>query len=154
MTYSNKLFQAVYEQLEADSHEEFVQICEDICRGGASGGFNGFISYQQTRDFAHANQSIIEEELVEDARELSMSPSELIKTCNWIKDYLSEFTTQEFEPIFWRIFYAQPLGDGDEDYDYYYFDNETVVLNQIAWWALEHVAFRITCEAEYEAENN
>tara|TARA_B100001093_G_C26775399_1_gene992100 strand:- start:435 stop:896 length:462 start_codon:yes stop_codon:yes gene_type:complete len=148
--HSNKLFTAVYEQLGADSIEEFVQICGDIYRNGASAGFSGFIYYQETRDFAHKNQKIIEEALVECANEMGMSPSELIKTCNWIKDYLTEFTTQEFESIFWRIFYAQPFGDDDSDY----FNLETRVLNQISWWALEHVAFRITCEAEYQAENN
>tara|TARA_R100000654_G_scaffold5370_2_gene15230 strand:- start:434 stop:895 length:462 start_codon:yes stop_codon:yes gene_type:complete len=148
--YSNKLFEAVYEQIGADSPEEFVQICEDICLGGASAGFSGFNHYQETRDFAHANQKIIEESLIEAAEEMGISPSELIKTCNWIKDRVLDFSSRRFESIFWRILYSQPFGDDDEDY----FNLETMVLNQISWWALEHVAFRITCEAEYEASNN
>ena len=139
----NPLFEAVCTQLSCDDALEFLTTCRDICRGGASGGFSGFIYYHETRTFARENMDLIIDALTEEAQECGNSVSQHVASFKSLDiDLITGCHPENFEAQFWRVVYKK---DNPEDC-------ESIILNALSWWALEHVAFRVECMAEYEEE--
>jgi hypothetical protein len=138
----NPLFEAVCTQLQCDDALEFINTCRDINRnGGAQDGYSGFIYYSETIKFARENMDLILQELKEEARDCEASVSELVATFRCLDvDLITGCHPQDFEEQFWRVVHDKAHIE----------DAETSILNALAWWALEHVAFRVECLAEYE----
>lgn len=138
----NPLFEAVCTQLQCDDDLEFITTCRDINRnGGAQDGYSGFIYYSETRDFARSYMDYIIEELTEEAQECGMSVSHYVSRFSCLDiDLITGCHPQNFESQFWRVVQGKDKPE----------DCESIILNALAWWALEHVAFRVECMAEYE----
>lgn len=147
MIYDNSLFQAVYDQLESDDKTDFITTCRDVTRGGANGGFHGFCYFIDTRDFARKNMPLIVQALTQDAQEQDTTISEMVASFKCIDvDDITGCAPADFERIFWRVVYDQHNDNDDQDH------TSGMILNALSWWTLEHVAFRVECEAEYEEQ--
>ena len=148
MIYDNSLFQAVYDQLEADNKTDFIVTCRDVNRGeGAIAGFNGFTYYAHTREFARKNMPLIVQALTQDAQEQDQTISEMVASFNCLDvDDITGCARADFERILWRVIYDQHNDNDHQD------TTSGLILNALAWWTLEHVAFRVECQAEYEEE--
>lgn len=148
MIYDNSLFQAVYDQLGAESKTDFITTCRDVNRGeGARGGFSGFCYFIDTRDFARKNMPLIVQALTQDAQEQNQTISEMVASFNCIDvDDITGCAPADFERILWRVIYDQHNDNDDQDM------TTGLILNALSWWTLEHVAFRVECQAEYEEQ--
>ena len=146
--YDNVLFQAVYEQLGCENKTDFINTCRDVYQNeGALSGFSGFITYKETCKFARENMLLIVDALAQDADERGMSVSQMVALfkCLDVKNIVGH-ATYDFERIFWRVIYDQNNINEEQR------DVTRLVLNALAWWTLEYVAFRVVCEAEYEEQ--
>jgi len=84
-----KLGKAVAKQMGYKSvkDEEFVQAMMDVARHGASGGFSGFVYYNETTDFYDKNEDDIWELLEQAADSIGEKhPLALIATFSGAKD--------------------------------------------------------------------
>ena len=139
----NPLFEAVCTQLSCDDSLEFLTTCRDINTGGADGGFSGFIYYRETTAFARENMDLILDALTEEANEFDLPVSTHVAEFKSIDVQLvTGCKPHEFEAQFWRVVHDKQRTE----------DADTTILNALAWWALEHVAFRVGCMAEYEED--
>lgn len=123
--YCNELLaKAVYEQIGADSDEEFFETMENVsgCSCGAAGGFTGFV-YYNTVAFWRANKTAIMESLQELADDLGETKISLVLGFNSVKDNWNEDEVGE-----------ALYGKYDPDLDGLY--------NIFAFYALEEVAHR------------
>mgnify|MGYP003121146218 CR=1 FL=1 len=147
--YNDVLFEAVREQLGCKSETDFITTCRKVHESdyGAMSGFSGFIANQDTCKFARNNMSLIVDALAQDADERDMSISQMIASFKWLGvGNTVEVETYNFERIFWGVVYDQNNINEEQR------DVTRLVLNALAWWTLEHVAFRVACEAECEEQ--
>lgn len=109
------LIRAVIRQ--AGGWESFQEMAQDVVDHGAAGGFNGFIYYTDTTEFAVRNQKAIMDLLKELANEFGQSVYALIGGFRCIQ--LSQ--DDVIEALHGRS------------------SDRTAVLNGLAWFALEEV---------------
>jgi hypothetical protein len=102
--------------------ESFTESAEDITRHGASGGFGGFIYYRETEPFAARNMSLILAAAKDMAEQFGDEDEyQLIAGFNCLKpDYTVGMVA--------AAIHDRKSGD------------RTMVLNALAWFALEEVA--------------
>ena len=124
------LTNAVIEQLgfEELEDEELRSTLEDITNNGADGGFGGFIYYSETNKFARENMHLILDQVKELADNLGETPLEMISSFRSLKD--DKLDPLEIASIIYERTSPESQADG----------TETVVLNALAWFALEEVA--------------
>ena len=77
MDYYNEMKEAVIKQLDM-SKEDTEQTFRDVARGGADGGFSGFIYYSETVKFAKDNMNVIYEHLKSQAEDFGVNPFEIV----------------------------------------------------------------------------
>ena len=114
-----------FEKLE---DEELRSTLEDITNNGADGGFGGFIYYSETNKFARENMHLILDQVKELADNLGETPLEMISSFRSLKD--DKIDPLEIASIIYERTSPESQADG----------TETVVLNALAWFALEEVA--------------
>ena len=114
-----------FEKLE---DEELRSTLEDITNNGADGGFGGFIYYSETNKFARENMHLILDQVKELADNLGETPLEMISSFRSLKD--DKLDPLEIASIIYERTSPESQADG----------TETVVLNALAWFALEEVA--------------
>ena len=114
-----------YEELE---NEELRSTLEDITNHGAGGGFGGFIYYSETNQFARENMHLILDQVKELADALGETPLEMISSFQCLKN--EKIDSLEIASIIYNRTSPESQADG----------TETVVLNALAWFALEEVA--------------
>ena len=114
-----------YEELE---NEELRSTLEDIKNHGADGGFGGFIYYSETNQFARENMHLILDQVKELADALGETPLEMISSFQCLKN--EKIDSLEIASIIYNRTSPESQADG----------TETVVLNALAWFALEEVA--------------
>ena len=124
------LTNAVIEQLgfEELEDEELRSTLEDITNNGADGGFGGFIYYSETTKFARENMNLIMDQVKELADNLGETPLEMKSSFRCLKD--DKIDPLEIASIIYERTSPESQADG----------TETVVLNALAWFALEEVA--------------
>ncbi|NBW22023.1 MAG: hypothetical protein EBR82_80125 [Caulobacteraceae bacterium] len=116
-----KLINAVKRQLGENWKEDLENVLR--CSSGAAGGFSGFIYYSETTQFAKKYRKSIVELLEEQAEDLGYSGSiEMVRSFNCLKG----FDPNEREVA--RSLYGRPT------------EEDTQILNALAWYALEEVA--------------
>ena len=145
--YNDALFQSVYEQLECESKTDFIVTCREVSEVsdyGSLSGFSGFITSYQKNEFSRKNMLLIVDALAQDADEQGLSISQMVASfkCLDVKDIVGH-ATHDFERIFWSVVYDQDNINSNVT---------RLILNALAWWTLEYVAFRVVCEAEYEEQ--
>jgi hypothetical protein len=107
-----KLINAVKRQLGENWKEDLQNVLR--CSSGAAGGFTGFIRHEDTVKFAKKYRKPIMELLEEQAEGYGYSGSiEMVKSFNCLKGF--DATDRETE-------------------------DDTQILNALAWYALEEVA--------------
>ena len=132
------LTNAVIEQLgfEELEDEELRSTLEDITNNGADGGFGGFTYYSETNKFARENMHLIMDQVKELADALGETPLEMISNFGCLKPGIGEDKLDPLEIasiIYWN--YGERTSP-ESQVD----GTETVVLNALAWFALEEVA--------------
>lgn len=123
----DKLAAEVARQNKAHSWEEFTDTLRNVRRGGASGGFNGFISYVENTEFAQQNWSLIKAGLRQEITEYEME-------VNSMSEYLASFQSIQSSGLN-VLSVESALIDPNEHEDEW-----EIVANGAAWWALERVA--------------
>jgi len=116
---NEKLIEAVKEQLCYDV-DEYPEVFGDVCLSGADAGYTGFIYYSDTCEFYQTNKELIKELVKEEADGLDMSQIDMVKGFNCLKGI--------DEDEIGRALYGSPE------------DDDTMVPNALAWFALEAVA--------------
>jgi len=100
----------------------------------ANDGYDGFIYYHQTCKFALDNRNLIKDCLRDLADGMGESLLDVVKGFNSLKEY------KDIEDKIGFCLYAPPAEiDQDEDED----GAITQILNSLAWYALEEVAYHI-----------
>ena len=129
MEYNN-LKMKVIKQLNIDDEDELKQTFTDITNNqhGASGGFNGFIYYDDTCKFAQDNIKDIFDYAYEQAEQLGEGVYKMISNFNCLND----MNVKETE-VASTIHLALKGVEDDQG-------NETQILNALSWYALEEVA--------------
>ena len=124
------LTNAVIEQLgfEELENEELRSTLQDITNNGADGGFGGFIYYSETNQFARENMHLIMDQVKKLADAFGETPLEMISGFGSLKD--DKIDPLEIASIIYERTSPESQADG----------TETVVLNALAWFALEEVA--------------
>ena len=135
MEYNN-LKMKVINQLNINDEEELKQTFTDITNSphGASGGFNGFIYYDDTCKFASENIKDIFDYAVEQAEQLGEGVYKMISNFNCLND-MDVKETQVASTIHSTI---NGVVDIDEGLVCQTWD--TQILNALSWYALEEVA--------------
>lgn len=129
MEYNN-LKMKVINQLNINDEEELKQTFTNIINSphGASGGFNGFIYYDETCKFARENIKDIFDYAVEQAEQLGEGVYKMISNFNCLND----MNVKETE-VASTIHLALKGVEDDQGI-------ETQILNALSWYALEEVA--------------
>jgi len=116
----------------SDNKDEAIQTLKDISNNGASGGFSGFIYYDETCKFAQDNIKDIFDYAHDQADELGEGVYKMISNFNCFKD-MDVKETEVASTIHLAL-------KGVEDSQ----GNETQILNALSWYALEEVAREAT----------
>jgi len=126
----NILKMKIVNQLGINDEEELKQTFADITNSphGASGGFNGFIYYDDTCKFARENIKDIFDYAVEQAEQLGDGVYKMISNFNCLND-MDVKDTEVASTIHLAL-------KGVEDDQ----GMETQILNALSWYALEEVA--------------
>jgi len=111
---------------EMGGWDSFKESAPDVCRGGISGGFHGFIYYTDTLRFAFTNRKDILEMATQQAKDLGTGLVEMIEGFNCFRNC---------KPTQAEIV----MGLAGRS-------NDTQVPNALAWYAGEEVA-RAYCDA-------
>ena len=120
-----KLAQAVVDQMGGE--ESFLSSWEDITNHGISGGFSGFIYYNETNQFAKHNIRLIREMARQQADDFGMGMLEMIQGFNCLG---KDFSLDEIgETLF---------GGGDNEQ----------ILNGLAWYAAEETCHQFSISKE------
>ena len=124
------LTNAVIEQLgfEELENEELRSTLQDITNNGADGGFGGFIYYSETNQFARENMHLIMDQVKKLADAFGETPLEMISSFRCLQG--DKIDPLEIASIIYERTSPESQADG----------TETVVLNALAWFALEEVA--------------
>jgi hypothetical protein len=121
-----KLAEAVVDQMGGE--ESFLSSWEDIITHGISGGFSGFIYYNETNQFAKHNIRLIREMARQQADDFGMGMLEMIQGFNCLGK--ENFSLDEIgETLF---------GDGDNEQ----------ILNGLAWYAAEETCHQFSISKE------
>ena len=128
MSYE-KIKEAVIKQLKCD---DVQQTFKDVVKGGASGGFGGFIYHNETVKFAKDNIIHIYKYLKEKADEYGVNAFEMVQGFNCLYDI--QPTQAEVADTIHGHPDQATINDGVD----------TQILNALAWYALEEVAFNET----------
>lgn len=104
--------------------DSFVEMAEDICRGGIDGGFHGFIYYHDTQPFARRNRKQIVEMASAQASEFGTGIIEMIRGFGCFRN-----GTKPTDEEIGSALYAGKDIDGG-----------LPILNALAWYAGEEVA--------------
>ena len=117
---NESLKNAVIEQLGGD--DESIEYAKDTIENcGASGGVGGFIYYSETTEFARNNMDDIYTLLKDQASEFGYDcVFEMVAKFNCLKDY--KYSPHEIADVIYN--------KASED-------DETQILNALAWYALE-----------------
>ena len=126
----NILKMKIVNQLGINDEEELKQTFTNIINSphGASGGFNGFIYYDETCKFARENIKDIFDYAVEQAEQLGQEVYKMISNFNCLND----MNVKETE-VASTIHLALKGVEDDQGM-------ETQILNALSWYALEEVA--------------
>ena len=124
---NNALYDAVAAQLDTQSEEETRQILHYVREGGANAGFNGFIYYRETSAFARQNMGAIYAAIKELAGDIGEDPLAIIANFGCLRGEIPQY---EIAAIIHNDIDDATRNDGIEP----------VVLNALAWFALEEVA--------------
>ena len=126
----NILKMKIVNQLGINDEEELKQTFTNIINSphGASGGFNGFIYYDETCKFARENIKDIFDYAVEQAEQLGEGVYKMISNFNCLND----MNVKETE-VASTIHLALKGVEDDQGI-------ETQILNALSWYALEEVA--------------
>jgi len=120
-----KLAQAVVDQMGGE--ESFLEKWEDITNHGISGGFSGFIYYNETNQFAKRNIRLIREMARQQSDDFSMGMLEMIQGFNCLG---KDFSLDEIgETLF---------GSGEDEQ----------ILNALAWYAAEETCHQFSISKE------
>ena len=128
------LVDAVINQMGGKS--AFKESAQDVANHGIDGGFHGFIYYTDTVAFAQANKALIMALADQQADEYGAEGSlAMIRQFGCLKS-----GGHQSDPEYTETEIAQAIYDGSED--------ETQVLNALAWYAAEEVcrAYVDCCE--------
>ena len=117
---SAPLFRAVIRQ--HSDWEEFLDCVNDIANYGASGGVSGFICYSDTIAFTHKHKKDILYLIKSHAVDFGMDYLKLFESM------LKGYDINTMDIVGWMNGFKQ-----DDDID-------TVISNQLSWYALETVA--------------
>ena len=128
MSYE-KIKEAVIKQLKCD---DVQQTFKDVVKGGASGGFGGFIYHNETVKFAKDNIKHIYKYLKEQANDMGVNAFEMVQGFNCLYDI--QPTQAEVADTIHGHPDQATINDGVD----------TEILNALAWYALEEVAFNET----------
>ena len=117
---NERLKNAVIEQLGGD--DESIEYAKDTIQNcGASGGVGGFIYYSETTEFARNNMDDIYSLLKDQASEFGYDcVFEMVAKFNCLKDH--KYSPHEIADVIYN--------KASED-------DETQILNALAWYALE-----------------
>ncbi len=126
------LREIVKDQLEVNSEKEFLEILDDVRRGGGDAGWNGFTYYNDVRDFVRGNKRLIMDSLDHDARDYCQAGA-----MDFVQGFpcLEEYSEDQIADVLY--------GSGNGD-------SAGMVYSAIAWYALEKVAFESEGETEGE----
>lgn len=123
---------------------EAISAALDAAKHGADAGFPGFTYLADTTAFAIRNRLNIGYSLAQQAEELGEDgPVSLVREFRCLND-LSKTDRLPSERAIALAIYGGRIRPGDDDLK----DEVGVVLNAIAWWALEEVGRAIEAEAE------
>ena len=128
MDYYNEMKEAVITQLDMDE-KETQQTLQDVARGGASGGFSGFIYHSDTIKFAEDNKKAIYGQIKQQAEDFGENPFKMIQSFSCLKDIKP--TISEIADTIHGNPDQATVNDGVD----------TQIMNALAWYALEEVAF-------------
>lgn len=128
MDYYNEMKEAVITQLDMDE-KETQQILRDVARGGADGGFSGFIYHSDTVKFAEGNIKAIYGYIKQQAEDFGENPFKMIQNFSCLKDVNP--TIPEIADTIHGNPDQATVNDGVD----------TQIMNALAWYALEEVAF-------------
>lgn len=122
---------------DGEAMEDVTTILSDVVNHGASGGFGGFTYYSDTRDFTINNLQLVLASVDSVASdELGMGCIEFIHSFNCIdKD---DITIDDIA----KVIYGKEFGS-QKLYATIDSDESTQILNALAWYALEQVAFEL-----------
>lgn len=109
---------------QCGGYASFVGMAQDVCNHGADGGFNGFIYYSETIQFAKRNKKALLEMCKEQAEEFYGKGYS-------VGQFIAGFNCVDCDAE--AVAIALYTGKGDD---------VTEVYNALAWYALEEVARR------------
>jgi hypothetical protein len=133
----SELVKAVRDQL-SDDPKYVDQMLSDVHGHGADGGFGGFVYYADTVPFAMLHLDEIRECLVEDASDLGMrSAASMIADFGCLKD--QGLSDDDINAVIWK-----PTAAFVDHKD----DVTALILNALAWYALEKVATDFVSQQE------
>jgi len=123
---NQNLIKAVITQLNCEDGE-IDSTMRDIRNHGADGGFSGFIYHSETCQFARANMSAIYGQIKDDAADFGVDPLEMVARFGCLR---GEFPAFEIASVIHDDMDDATRNDGAD----------TVILNALAWYALESAA--------------
>ena len=129
MDYYNEMKEAVITQLDMDK-EETMQTFADVATHGASGGVSGFIYHSETVKFARGNMKAIYNYAKEQAQDFGEDVFKMIQNFSCLKDI--QPTLPEIAETIHGCPDEATVNDGVD----------TQIMNALAWYALEGVAYR------------
>lgn len=133
----DKLIKAVRKNISSDSSCA-DQTLRDVSSHGADGGFSGFTYYADTVPFAMLYIEEIRECLIDEARDLGFkSAASMVAGFRCLESY--ELSDDDINRVIWSP--SAAFIDHEEDVT-------TLVLNALAWYALEKVANLFTQKEE------
>ena len=122
------LIDAVITQLDCED-DELNSTMADITSHGAAAGFSGFIYHGETCKFARDNMAAIYRQVKDDAADLGVDPLKMVAGFGCLH---GEFPAFEIASVIHNDIDDATRNDGAE----------THILNALAWYALESVAWR------------
>ena len=134
-----ELQQRVIEQLSGESelNKDNVSILKDIANYGADAGFVGFIYYDDTCKFFDDNKELIFKQLLDDRVNIGYgSLTEMLSSFRCFKDV----DTYDIETF---------LINSDDESN----NEQTILKNGLAWYALETVAMQLEEQIEKVLES-
>ena len=132
---SERLIRGVLRQLGGGS-EAWASL-RDVCRGGADAGFHGFTYYRDTVGFFRRYRAEIVELAERQAQDFGQSVAEMVADFRCL-DIRADDTIGQNSVL--RCLGGGRLRDGGEQGD-----QDDLVANALAWYALEEVA-RAACD--------
>lgn len=121
------LLNEVFEQLGSDDLIEFFDTLNDVTRGGANAGFNGFIYHVELTKFFEENDAEIRSLLESDADQFGTDVMSMVAGFNCLQG--SGFSKTDIA----KVLYGD-LGDCRVD-------GHQSIIDAVCWFVLENIAF-------------